>query len=132
MNVFPSTLYSDKETEALRGEKGPTGVLSYFFEAPEIPLLEEYTTFTFAMLSVLFLSIGAVIARASNSWTPIIVVIICTTFVPMLTSSLDFFNKMLYEWDNDILFYLALALSFGVIVIALITIVETPTHGRSG
>lgn len=132
IDVFPTTLYTDSETEDLRGAKGPLGVLNYLFSVPEIPGLGGYTTFTFGMIAFLFLVVGAAIARATHSWTPVIVVMICTTFVPMLTNSYNFFNKMFTNWNNLTLVYLGLIFGVGIVIIVLITIAETPTHGRSG
>lgn len=132
LEVFPSenTFYSDAETRSIRELDSPTDALSYFFELPGIPGLSALqTTFTFGMLVILFLSIGAAIARATHSWSPVIVVIIATSFVPMLMKSLGFFNKMLYNWNNQALMYLGLTLGVGIIILVVITILETPTHG---
>lgn len=134
MNVFPneSTLYSDVEIKDLLAFDDPLDFLTYFFSVPQLPGLGAFTQFTFAMLVFMFLIAGAAIARATQSWTPIVVVIIATSFVPMITKSLKFFNKIFYNWDSPALVYLALTLGVGLILIALFTIVETPTHGKGG
>lgn len=132
LEVFPSenTFYSDAETKSIRELDDPVDALAYFFELPDIPGLSAFqTTFTFGMLVTIFLVIGAAIARATHSWAPVIVVIIASSFVPMLTKSLGFFNKLLYNWDNAALMYLGLTLGVGIVILAVITILETPTHG---
>ena len=128
--VFPNTLYSDAETEELRNVENPIDILPYLFELPKIPGLSSFQTqFTFGMLVFIFLVMGAAIYRATHSITPLIIVIIATSFVPMLTKSLKFFNKLFYNWDSVTLSYMAICLGVGVILLAVITILETPTHG---
>ena len=132
LSVFPYTFYSDVETQELQELSSPTDVIIYFFDMPDIPGLSSVESdFTFGMFVTIFLVVGAVIARATQSWTPIIVVILATSFVPMLTKSLKFFNKIIYNWDVSALMYLGLILGFGILMMVIFTIVETPTHGRS-
>lgn len=129
-SVFPNTLYSDTETEELRNLANPIDVIPYLFAIPEIPGLSYLQSqFTFGMLVTIFLVLGAAIARATHSWSPVIIVIIATSFVPMITKSLKFFNKLFYNWDSLTLSYMAICLGVGILLLALITILETPTHG---
>lgn len=133
LGVFPNTFYSDAEVADLRGQNGPMGIISYLFALPDIPGVSAlFSTFTFAMLTTLFLVIGAAIARATQSWTPVLVVIITSSFVPMLSKSWGFFRKLFTNWDVESMTYLALALGVGLFIIVVITIMETPSHGRSG
>jgi len=129
-NVFPTTLYSDIETEGLRNLDSPTDVLAYLFEPPNIPGLSRFqTNFTFGMLITIFTIIGIAAYRISGTWTPMLVLIICGSFIPMMTKSLDFFNKLFYNWDSITMTYLALCIGVGIIILAVITVLETPTHG---
>jgi len=133
LGIFPYTLYSDIETQELQGIRNPIDYLPYFFSLPDFAGLGSFfTNFTFAMLVFIFAGIGAVYARATHNWSPVIVIIIASSFVPMITRSSKFFNKLFYTWDVPALTYLAVTLGVAIILIAIITIVETPTHGKSG
>lgn len=129
-NVFPYTLYSDVETAELRAIDNPTDFLAYFFEPPDIFGLSG--TFTFAMFITVFFTLGAAAAWATHSWTPVVVAFLATSFVPMMMKSFKFFNKLFYTWDVSAVTYLGLCIAIGIVIIAVITIVETPAQGASG
>lgn len=136
-NVFPYTLYSDADTNAITKFTDPLDIFGYFFSIPaltigNITLTSAQTTFTFALFIILFGIAGAGIAKLSGNWTPIVAVVIASMFVPMLMKSRTLFGKLFIEWDNAALVYMLIILFVGIAYIAMITIVETPTHGRSG
>lgn len=136
--IFPNTLYSDVDMAELNDAITTGGdfltvtdaILNYLFEIPDIPLLSG--TFTFAMFVTIFFGLGAAAAWATHSWTPVVIAILATTFVPMILKSYGFFSKLLYNWDISALFYLGICLSVGIILISVITIVESPAQGESG
>lgn len=136
-NVFPYTLYSDEDIGAISSLSDPLEVFGYFFSIPaltigSVTLTSAQTTFTFGLFMAIFGIAGAGIARISGNWTPIIAVVIATMFVPMLMKSRTLFGKLFVEWDNAALAYMVIILFVGIAYIAMITIVETPTHGQSG
>jgi len=137
LNVFPYTLYGDVQTNELASMNSPLDVLAYFFEPPELPSLlgielgRVGTNFTFGLMVTLFVVMGALISARTHSWTPIVVILISTSFVPMILKSITFFNEIIYNWDVNALAYLGLILGFGIIMMIVFTIMETPTHGRS-
>jgi len=130
--VFPtgSTLYSDVDVQELSEQSSPIDIFTYFFTLPDLPgLSASYSQLTFGAIVFIFMVIGAVMARATHSWTPVIVVILGTTFIPMITRSMTFFGRMFYNWDSVTLVYMFLAFGFGILMLVFATILETPTHG---
>lgn len=133
LGVFPYTLYSDVEMSNVSSIDSPEDFIRFIFPLPDVPLLSAFETyFTFGMLVTIFLGVGAAVSKATHSWTPIVVTIIATSFVPMILNSYNFFEKLFVNWDSQALMYTGLLLGICIILIALFTIVETPTHGRSG
>lgn len=133
MGIFPpgSTLYSDIELEDLEG-KNPSEVLAYLFLPTEEGPLQSLT---FKALYALFvtgtIALG-IISRGSGSVASLSLVVVILTFVPMLLKSTEFINKLFTNWNVTSLTYLGLTLIVGILFIVVITIVEMPTHGRSG
>ena len=133
LGAFPITLYSDADVEDIAGISSPADALGYFFSLPEnLPIPEEITTFTIGFVVICFITIGAAIAIFTHSWAPVVITIIGTSFIPMLIKSWSFFQKVFTNWDTPSLMYLGILIGFLVLLIGLFTIMETPTHGRSG
>lgn len=136
--VFPAgaVLYSDIDTEVIRNASSPTAVIIELFDIGEIPLISPAmrltgisSELTFPVLVMLFITFGAIIAKATHSLTPMVIAIIGVSFVPMVTNSLTFFNRLFLNWDSMSMLYLTIALGFGILMVAIVTILETPTHG---
>ena len=132
LGVFPYTFYSDADFQGIieRGND-PLAIMGYLF-VPSDVLFDEFLTFSFAMLLGAFTIGGLLFAWATHSWTPVVVTLMVVTFIPMITKSTAFLNKIFISWDVSSLTYLAITLFLGVFLIAVFTILETPTHGRSG
>lgn len=128
--LFPGeTLYSDA-TMSPYDIDSPAGFVAYIF--PAINGEDVVFSLIVAGFTSLGVLLGLGVSIATHSLAPITISIIGATMIPMMLTSWNFFSKLLYHWDSDQLGYLALALGVGLIVIAMITILEMATHGRSG
>jgi hypothetical protein len=129
-----NTFYSDAELGRLQNMEDPTVIIGYIFGFPEIPGVPAHiTVFGFPFLIAAFTIAGAIYAWKTHSYAPITIVVIAGAFLPMIAKSLGFFQKMFTNWETaaSSLMYIGIALSVGIFIIAIITIIEMPTHGRS-
>lgn len=134
--VFPYTLYSEADVSDISNISDPAVLLGKFFTIPAITIsnveiTEEAATFTFYLFISSFFIVGAAIAKLSGDWTLIITTIIGMMFVPMILRSRNLFEKLFVTWETPALSFMVILIFVGLLYIALITIVETPTHGRS-
>jgi len=134
LGVFPNTLYSDVDTTDLFNDDGSItaqGIVAFLF--PQITTSEGSEDFTFSLVAAGFTSIGMIIAigisAATRSLAPIVIGFISLSIVPMVLTSWSFFRKMFYNWDTSAMVYLSIAIGVGILILAVITILETPTHG---
>lgn len=130
LQVFPYTFYSDVEMQDLQDiGTDPLAIMAYLFTPSDT---SSFAQFTFAALLAVFTTVGIITAWATHSWTPVIITVIVVSFVPMVTNSFKFFNKLFTNWDVSAMVYLGICIMLGVFLITVFTILETPTHGRSG
>ena len=135
--IFPNGFYSDFDTNELKNHAAtPQGLISYLF-VPSGTLNDWINRFgggaefIIPALVGVFITIGSVISFFTQSFAPISIAIVGLLFVPMITKSYGFFNKLFTYGDSQAMLYLGLLFGVLIFVIAIITIIEMPTHGRS-
>lgn len=127
LDVFPSGtgLFSDLSFEDIEG-KSPEEVIGYLI-FPEVS--------GYSILSVILVAIGVggvAIAFVTKNISIAMVGLTAGIFAPMITQSRSFFNVLFTTWDVGALTYLGLTIGVGLIAILIITLLEIPTHGKSG
>jgi len=130
--IFPkeSQFYSDSEINAdIRDADSAWNATMYFFVPSSNSIVE--TVSISAIAAMIFIG-GTISAFVTHSFVPIAFAFLLYIFFNMLTKSIGFINKMFYNWDNQSMIYLAICIGVAVFTIFIITIAETPTHGRSG
>lgn len=137
LGIFPNTFYSDFDTETFRSYAStPQGMISYLF-VPDSALQTMINTagggslWLVPALVSLFLFIGSLISILTKSFVPISIAIVGLLFVPMVTKSYKFLNQLFSYGDSQALIYMGVLFGILILVIAIITIVEMPTQGRS-
>jgi len=145
MSVFPTgtTLYSDFEIDVLEeNSDNPSEALAYIF-MPNGTKIGSFDIFgyefggfelnSFSIMAVLSLIIigGAAFSIVAHSFIPAALAVLGLSFLPMLTHSYSFFNKVFTIGDNTSMIYLGLTLMVGVLAMFVITIVEMVAQGRS-
>lgn len=130
LNIFPNALYSDEDTREF-DFSNPNDILLFLF-----PAMDGEDNILFSILTGSFLGLAGILAIIASVKTGnfgiIIVVLIGSSFVPMILNSMDLFKKIVYVGDSEALVYLAACFSICVIFLVVITMLETITHGRSG
>lgn len=135
LGVFPddSTFYSDIESSELqKAGNNPSTIFSKLF-VPSDTNIAGFSLSSGSIIAVIILiaTLGTGIAIFTQSFVPAILAIQGILFVPMITNSMTFFTKLFRNFNSNSLTYLAVTIGVGFLIILLITVVETPTHGRS-
>lgn len=76
-------------------------------------------------------TIGTGIALFTRQYTVAVLAVIALMFIPLVSNSLGFFNTLIHTWNHESISYLAVIFAVSMLIIIFITILETPTHGRS-
>ena len=97
--LFPEHLYSDVETSDFREFDSIMDPLEYFFKMPEFHIGKEVvssgvTSVSFALIAGMFLFGGALVSIMTRNPSLISVVVLAIMFVPMITKSYGFFQKL--------------------------------------
>ena len=133
MDIFPNELYSDSDTELekLESSEGPWEIVRTLF----VPSSNSYiSNIGIAGIVGLFVIGGGVAAYFSHgNMSGLVIVFFCYVFFTMITNSIGFFDKIFrhYNEAGSAMVYLGVCLGVAIFIIFIITIVETPTHGRS-
>lgn len=130
MNIFPTTLYSDIELGSMDDPNSlPTAeeLFSMLF-APDDTIF-GLPTISLYVVMIAFTTLGTGIAIVTKSWVPVVITLLGWSVVPMINTSRTFFEKILYTWNAPSLIYLALIFGLGIIILLVITAIETATHG---
>jgi len=137
LGVFPSgtTLFSDLNVEDIEGMDF-IEIISYLITPDDgynIPgFTGDQTAFTIGLITA-FIGIGGVVVGAITKNVSIAVTtLIAVIFVPMVTKSMNFFQRLFTTWDTPALTYMGITIGVGIMAIIIITLLETPTHGNSG
>ena len=130
--VFPKDgqFYSDTEISAdVDPSDNAWNVTQAFFVPSENAYIGNVGI---GAIVLLFVGAGAIGAWITHSFIPVVIIFQCYIFFNMMLNSMGFVEKMFYNWNSNAMIYLAICLGVGIFIIFLITIVESPTHGRSG
>jgi len=128
MGVFTNTFYSDIETDALK-DKGIWEVVQDIMLPTDNKYIGEVSVYA---LAGLFVAGGILSGIATkNVIIPSLIFLLYVVFA-MCLSSYEFFQDLFTKWNSDSLVYLGVVLGVGMVIVAIITVIETPTHGRSG
>jgi len=136
LGVFPadSTLYSDFDTQELEDNAGnPLDVLAYLFAPGETTSIAGITITSAQILTIVgvIAGLGTLGAVFTGNYIVAVLVVVGVTFVPMITKSLGFFQKLFVHWDTAALTYMGVQLALGVVILLLLLIVELPAQGDS-
>ena len=134
--VFPKDgqLYSDVEVYVSEGDDSGDAawrITQAFF----VPSTDDYGLdegLTIPIIVGLFVVGGGLAAFITHSFIPIAIIFLCYVFFTMLLNSYSFLSKLFNYGDSDSLIYLGICIGVSMFIIFVITIAETPTHGRSG
>lgn len=139
LGVFPddSTLYSDVEMEEIESQDGDIlGILSYIFlpqgEFKILGISVTITSFSIAAIISIIAVSGAAVSIVTHSFIPVVLALFSILFLPMFTRSIGFFRRVFEIGDSPSLMYLGVVLLVGIMIVFVLTVVEMPTHGRSG
>ena len=126
LSIFPNTFYSDVDE--------PTGdsiwdKATYYLTPASNDWFNSVSATALVGLFILA-GIGAGAVTHSPVYPSLVFVIYIS--VNMMLNSFGFFRRLFTNWDIESMEYLGLALGIGIVVIIIITVVEMPTHGRSG
>lgn len=134
LNIFPSVgLYSDLNYNDIQG-KDAIQIISYFI-TPTGGYSQAgsyYPVFGIELILGIIGVAGVLIGFLTKDVSIAVVGLIAAIFVPMIAKSMGFFNRLFNQFDTPSLVYLGLAMGVGIAAIVIITLIETPTHGRSG
>lgn len=130
--IFPenATLWSDAEIPSnLRNANDTMQFLRYMFVPDDNPYFSELS---WAAILGVFTVAAAVSSLLTRSIAPAVMIILIYLFIPMITQSKVYIDKIFYMTDSTAVIYLGVIIFLGISIIALITIAETASHGRSG
>lgn len=129
MNIFPSDsiLFSDFDL-ITKIEEGtdPAGIIGYIL----FPAEDGYDIFAVILTTVGI--VGTVVGFATKNISVVMVGLTVTLFSPLIGHSSTFFRTLFTTWDVTALTYLGVAIAVGIAATLIITLLETPTHGKSG
>jgi len=115
----------------IRSLNSPGDIISFLF--PVVTSRGETYDFTWSIVAAGFTSatffIGATMSIVMRSFAPVVIALLTAAFIPMVMNSWDFFNKLFYNWDSQAMTYLSICIGIGILILAIVAIVETPTHG---
>ena len=138
MNIFPYSMYSDIDTNISEADNAMDIVAYLFLPSGTFSVLGIEigldATDTGAILTIVIgaiVGIGALVAVATHSFIPVVLSIFGIIFVPMINNSSTFLSHLFTHWDSPSLAYLGITLGVGIVILVLIHIMETPTHGDS-
>ena len=131
MSIFPYTFYDTAEVD-------------YINDANNLPTAEEWFVSMFApdigfsvpivdalSILVIFLGIGVVGGVAmQGSFIPVVISFQGYMIFTMIVNSRKFLDKMLLSWGSQPMIYVVLLLGLGIILLFLVTILETTSHSN--
>jgi len=130
LDVFPNTFYSDSEIQGIQDVNDLPTAEEWFIQmfAPDIVIFGEPIVDVMAIVS-LFLVGGVVVGIAMRgSFLPVVIAIQGYMVFTMLTNSKSFFDKLLTNWGTPSLMYLALLFGLGIIMLFVVTLLETASQ----
>ena len=143
--IFPedTQFYSDIDQNELEAAGSDTGKLFALMFVPKgsftILDLGFLGDITFSLDSVsaiaviiVIIGLGSLVAVKTHSYVPAVLAIFGVLFVPMIYKSTSFVMNLFRTWNQTSMTYLAVTIVVTLIIIMIVTILETPTHGGSG
>ena len=135
MGIFPYTFYSDTEIQNVYSIT-PTSTAEGIFSIMLVPNIDFLgvtdQAITISLVVGVFTIAGAAVAIVTHSFAPVIISFMGYCFFVMMTKSMGFVQKIFNNFGGTEMIYLGLLIGIGIVIIVIITIVETPAHGRSG
>ena len=135
MNIFPaeSTFFSDINSEEVReAGNNPLDVYLTLFKPSGFEVAGfSFSSASFTAILIVILTFGTGVAILTKSFVPAVLALQGIILLPMITRSGGFFRKLFENFDSTALTYLGVTIIVGFLIVLLITIIETPTHGRS-
>jgi len=141
--IFPYTLYDDEDiSDIRRNASDPLKVIGYIMMPEgvyniEIPVLNiqvfsfELNEFSIVGLVTLLALVGAGVAMVTHHYAAVVIVVSAITIWPMLMNSYSMFRKLFENWNIISLTYIGIGIFMAIIILVVIHLLETPTHGRS-
>ena len=130
LGVFPNTFYMDNEIQNINDPDSLPTAEEWFIQMfrPNIPIFGNSVLGVTAIVGV-FLGAGVISGIAlRGSFIPVVISFQGYMIFTMLTNSKSFFDKLLTGWGTSSLMYLSLLFGLGIIMLLLITILETASN----
>ena len=130
LGVFPETFYSDSEIQGIQDVNDLPTAEEWFILmfAPDVVIFNEPIVDVMAIIAV-FLTAGTLVGIAMRgSFLPVVIAFQGYLVFTMLTNSKSFFDKLLTNWGTPSLMYLALLFGLGIIMLFVVTLLETASH----
>ena len=136
LDVFPqnSRLYSDIDMSALQkdAETSAWDVFVYLFTPTSNTYFGGvFNNMSIAALSGVFIVTGVASAILTHSLVIPSVIVLFYSVFNMLTKSMLFIDTLFRQWGSQALIFLGISIGVALFIVFLITIVESPTQGRS-
>ena len=138
LDVFPNSFFKENEIETLDIKdtddmpQAAETVFSNMF-LPSQDIFPGYARYGVAILVGMILTVGVIISFATKQPpASIVVAVLGYSFFNMISNGFSFFSNLFRTWDSPSLIYLGLSIGVGLVIIVVITILESLTHGRSG
>jgi hypothetical protein len=132
MNIFPYTFYDTAEVPSIDNPDDLPDAETWFISmfAPDLEIFEVPILDALSILSV-FLGIGVICGIAmKGSFIPVVLAFQGYMVFTMIINSRSFFDKLLTNWGTPALLYLVLIFGLGIIMLFIVTILETASHSN--
>jgi len=139
LNIFPYTFYGADEVGSTVGDAYIVNQDSYYMDAQSIfgtlflpdanPYISGAANTLFSAILIALLGVGTAISIFTKNFVIIPLAFQGYMVAVMLSRSMSFFGKMFYSWDSKAVGYIALIIGVCIIILIVITWMETVTHG---
>ena len=137
LDVFPNTFFATSDVDELDIEQADDmpEAAETIFSNMFLPSQSFFGTARYGVAALVgvFLTVGTAVSFLTKQNPAVIVVaVLGYSFFNMISNGFDFFSNLFMNWDSPSLIYLGIAFGVGLVIIVIITILESLTHGRSG
>jgi len=136
-SIYPNSFFEENEIETLEIEEEDDipNAMNVIFENMFLPSEGIFGEIRYgvAVLVGIFLVAGTAVSFLTKQNPAVIVIaVLGYSFFNMISNSFGFFSNLFRNWNSTALIYLGVAIGVGLVIITIITILETISHGRSG
>ena len=131
MGIFPYTFYDNSEVPSISNPDLLPTAEAWFLDmfAPDLEILGNRVVSTISIVGI-FLGAGVIAGVAlRGSFLPVVIAIQGYMIFTMIVNSRRFFDKLLTNWsDTPVMLYLVLLFGLGIILLFIVTILETGSN----